>query len=177
MPENANSPQRPRSGSGKGLRLVGPSTARGRLPLVAMIARFSAGVALGQHLIFLTSTRREISEVTELVRHLARLAHVSERTVWRWYARFLESGYSGLIDRPRRDLGISLAFRNRDDAVAFVLSSFLDGHNVSWIHGRLALLWARLYGTASRCPCRHTVSELIRIMLPARILKARRRDD
>jgi hypothetical protein len=139
-----------------------------------MIARFSAAVALGQHLIFLTSTRREISEITELVRHLARLAHVSERTVWRWYRRFLESGCAGLVDRPRGDRAISRAFRKRDDAAAFVLSSFLDGHAVSWIHAQLVPLWARLYGTASRCPCRATVSELIRVMLPARILARRR---
>jgi hypothetical protein len=174
VPENAKSPQRLRSGTRKGLRLVGLTTARGRLPVVALIAKFSARVALGQDVILLTSAARQIAEITELVRHLARGAGVSERTVWRWYERFLQAGYPGLVDRPRGDQGISRAFLKRDAAVAFVLSSFLDGRTVSWIHEQLVPLWAKLYGTASRCPCFDTVRELLRKMLPAHVAKRRR---
>jgi hypothetical protein len=173
MAENANLPQQPgRAGkSPRPIRILSPGE---RFGLVLVIARFSARVALGQQIVFLTSTSREISTVTELVRHQASLAHISERSVWRWYQRFLQEGYAGLIDRPHGAKGVSRAFRNRDDATAFVLTSFLDGHTVSWIHRQLTQLWPRLYGTASVCPCFDTVRELVRTMIPASVAKKHR---
>jgi leucine-zipper of insertion element IS481 len=173
MPENANSPQQP-GRAGKGPRLVRIISPGARFGLVLVIARFSARVALGQQVVFLTSTGRELSTVTELVRHLACLAHVSERTAWRWYARFLQEGYDGLIDRPREDKGVSRAFNKRDDAIAFVLTSFLDGHTFSWIQRQLTQLWPRLYGTASRIPSFDTTRELVHTMLPAHVAKRQR---
>ncbi len=160
-----------RTVAGKGPHLVRILPPGARFGLVLVIARFSSRVALGQQVVFLTPTGGEISTITELVRHRACLAHISERTVWRWYRRFLQAGYAGLLDRPRSDKGVSRAFNRRDDAVAFVLTSALDGHTVSWIRRQLAQLWPRLYGTNSRIPSFETTRELVRRMLPARIAK------
>ncbi len=160
-----------RTAKGKGLRLVRKLSRPLRLRLVLRIARYTVQVALGHTPTFLTSTGQEISTFTEWVRHQARLARVSERTAWRWYRRFLESGYTGLIDRPRKDKSVSRAFDGRDAATAFVLVNFLDGHTAVRIHRQLAQLWPRLYGTASRCPCLDTVNELAHMMIPARIAK------
>ena len=173
MAENANSPQQ--SGrAGKGSRLVRILSPGARFGIVLVIARFSARVALGQRIVFLTSTSREISTITELVRHQASLAHISERSVWRWYQRFLQEGYAGLIDRPHGAKGVSRAFRNRDDATSFVLTSFIDGHTISWIYRQLTQLWPRLYGTASVCPCFDTVRELVHTMIPPHVAKKHR---
>ncbi len=173
MAENANSPQQPgREGNGpRPVRILSPEA---RFGLVLVIGRFSARMALGQQIVFLTSTSRELSTLTELVRHLAQLAHISERTIWRWYRRFLREGYAGLINRPRGDKDVSRAFSKRDEATAFVLTSFLDGHTVSWIHRQLTQLWPRLYGAASACPCFDTVRELVRARIPAHVAKKHR---
>ncbi len=163
-------PIRETKGKG-GPRLVRKLSRRLRLRLVSRIARFAVQAALGRRPTFLTSTGQEICTFTVWVRYNARLARVAERTAWRWYRRFLQAGYSGLIDRPRKDKNVSRAFDGRDAATAFVLVSFLDGHTAVWIHRQLAQLWPRLYGTASRCPCLDTVNELIHLMVPTRVAK------
>src|SRR5579859_4091987 len=170
---NTKSTEQPK-GAGNGPRLVRILSPEARFGIVLVVARFSARVALGQQIVFLTSTMREISTVTELVRHQASLARVSERSIWRWYRRFLQEGYRGLIDRSRGDKDVSRAFSKRDDAAAFVLTSFVDGHTVSWIHRQLTQLWPRLYGTASVCPCFDTVRLLVRTMVPPEVAKKHR---
>src|SRR5260370_23990194 len=83
MPENANPPQRLRSESGKGLRLVGPCTARGRLRVILPLLRFRARKALGENPRVLLPSGAELLTFAELLRYRARHSHVSQRQLFR----------------------------------------------------------------------------------------------
>src|SRR5216683_2261617 len=83
------------------LRIVGPSTARGRFRVILPLLRFRSRQAVGESPRVLLPSGAEILAFTELARFRARQSHVSERQVFRWLKRFDQGGYAALTDRPR----------------------------------------------------------------------------
>lgn len=148
------------------LRIVGPSTARGRFRVILPMLHFKAREATGQGSWLLLPQGVEVLTLTALVMHLSRQFRVSPGTIWKWYARFLESGFHGLADRPRRDRFILKAFRDCPGAAALVASK----HSLAWsparIHRELCRIWPALR-TKARCPSYGTVVNSIASMAPA----------
>jgi len=156
-----------RSGGSNGrLRVVGPSTARGRFRVILPMLHFKAREATGQGSWWLLPQGVEVSTLTALVMHLSRQFRVSHKTIWRWYARFLESSFHGLADRPRRDRFILKAFKDCPAAAALVASK----HSLAWsparIHRELCRIWPALRAK-TRCPSYGTVVNFIASMAPA----------
>lgn len=176
MPQNANLPKRLRSGEGKRLRVVGPSTARGRFRVIFPLLRFRSRQAVGESTRVLLPSGAEIFAFTELVRYRARQFHVSERQVFRWLDRFEHGGYAALADRPRRDRGVSKFFSNRPLVVAFVTVRYLDGWHVTTIREALRQAWAQLCRDGSPLPHLSTLRQFLKSMIPARVLAKEQRN-
>lgn len=174
MPENGNSAQRLRSDTGKRLRVVGPSTARGRFRVIRPLLYFRARQAVGENPRVLLPTGAEILAFTELARYRARQAHVSERQVFRWLKLFERGGYAALADKPRNDRGVSRFFSNRPLVVAFVITRYLDGWHNTAIHEALRQSWVRLRCGSSSLPHLSTLRQFLKSMIPARVLARRR---
>jgi len=174
MLENASSPKRLRSGEGKHLRVVGPSTARGRFRVILPLLRFRSRQAVGESARMLLPSGAELAAFTELVRYRARHSHVSERQVFRWLDRFEHGGYAALADRPRKDRGVSKFFSNRPLVVAFVTVRYLDGWNPITIREAMRQAWAHLYRDGSPLPHLSTLRQFLKSMIPARVAKRHR---
>lgn len=173
MPENATAPQRLRSGPGKGLRLVGPCTARGRLRVILPLLRFRARKALGEDPRVLLPSGAELLTFAELLRYRARHSHVSQRQLFRWLVRFEHGGYAALADRPRKDKGVSRMFSKRRTVVAFIAMRCFDNWGAVRIYRALLDAWQRLCRDDSRPPCFDTVRVFLRSLIPARALARR----
>jgi len=176
MPENANSPKRLRSGEGKRLRVVGPSTARGRFRVILPLLRFRSRQAVGESVRMLVPSGTELAAFTELVRHRARHSHVSERQVFRWLDRFEHGGYAALANCTRKDRGVSKFFSNRPLVVAFVTVRYLDGWNPITIREAMRQAWAHLCRDGSPLPHLSTLRQFLKSMIPARVLAKERRN-
>lgn len=174
MPQNANSPKRLRSGEGKRLRVVGPSTARGRFRVLLPLLRFRSRQAVGEGTRVLLPSGAEIFAFTELVRYRARQSHVSERQVFRWLDRFERGGYAALVDRPRSDRGVSKFFSNRPLVVAFVTIRYLDGWNPITIREALRQAWSQLCRDGSPIPHLSTLRQFLKSLIPAHVAKKHR---
>ncbi len=155
----------------KRLRIVGPSTARGRFRVILPILRFRARRALGQDPRVLLPSGEEVASFDRLVRYRARQAHVSSRTIFRWLDRFQSGGYAALKEQPRRDRAISRTFSKRPAVVAFIVTRYMEGWNVVTIHEALRQVWARLCRDSSPFPCLDTVRVFLKLMIPARVAK------
>jgi len=160
-----------RERSAKRLRVVGPSTARGRFRVILPVLRFRARKAVGEDPRVLLPSGEEVTSFDALIRHRARQAHVSSRTIFRWLDRFQNGGYAALMEKPRRDRGISRIFSKRPAVVAFVVTRYLDGWNIVSIHGALRQAWMRLCRDSSPFPCLDTVREFLSAAIPARVAR------
>jgi len=139
------------------LRIVGPSTARGRFRVILPLLRFRTRKALGENPTVTLPSGAEILELTELAKYRARQAHVTSRTVFRWLKRF-----------DRR--GVSRFFSNRPLVVAFVTVRYLDSWNVVAIHEALRQAWPLLCRGGSPLPHLSTLRQFLKSMIPARVL-------
>ncbi len=164
-------PERLRSDARKRLRIVGPSTARGRFRAILPVLRFRARKALDKNHTVTLASGAEILELTELAKSRARQAHVTSRTVFRWLKRFDHGGYAALAEKPRKDRGISRFFSKHPLVVAFVVTRYLDGWHLISIHEALRQFWARLRCGSSPLPHLDTLREFLKSMLPARVAK------
>lgn len=170
MPRNDNSSPRLRSEEGKRLRVVGPSTARGRFRVILPLLRFRARRAVGEGTRVLLPSGKEILGFTELARYRARQFHVSERQVFRWLDRFDHGGYAALARRPRSDRGVSNFFSNRPLVVAFITTRYLDGWHVATIHEALRQGWGLLCRDGSPLPSPTTLRKFLDSMVPESVL-------
>src|SRR3989442_10520996 len=159
--------------STKRLRIVGPSTARGRFRVILPLLRFRSRQAVGENPKVLLPSGAEIFAFTELARCRARQSHVSERQVFRWLKLFERGGYAALADRPRKDKGVSRFFSKRPLVVAFVVTRYLEGWHVVSIHEALRMAWGRLRRDSSPLPHLDTLRQFLKSMIPARVLARR----
>src|SRR5216683_7593067 len=157
--------------STKRLRIVGPSTARGRFRVILPLLRFRSRQAVGESPRVLLPSGEEILTFTELARYRARQSYVSERQVFRWLDRFDQGGYAALTDRPRSDRGVSRFFSKRPLVVAFVTTRYLVGWNVVAIREALRQAWSVLCRDGSRLPHLDTLRQFLKSMIPARVLR------
>src|SRR5229473_6331285 len=171
MTGNSNPSERLRSGTRKRLRIVGPSTARGRFRVILPLLRFRSRQAVRESPRVLLPSGAEIFTLTELARHRARQSHVSERQVFRWLKLFERGGYAALTDHPRKDKGISRAFSKRPAVVAFVTVRHYDGWTAVAIHESLRQVWAYLTRDSSRLPSLATLRAFLKLAIPARVLR------
>jgi hypothetical protein len=155
------------------LRIVGPCTARGRFRVILPLLRFRSRQAVGENPRVTLPSGEEVTSFDALVRHRARQAHVSSRTVFRWLVRFDRGGYAALAEQRRKDRGVSRFFSNRPLVVAFVTTKYLDGWNPITIHEALRLAWERLCRDGSRLPHLSTLRLFLKSMIPARVLARR----
>jgi len=158
------------------LRIVGPSTARGRLRAILPVLRFRARRALGEDPRVLLPSGEEVTSFDVLIRYRARLAHVSARTIFRWLDRFQSGGYAALMDRPRKDRGISRTFSERPAVVAFLTTRYYDGWNIVAVYEALRQAWGRLCRDSSRPPCYDTVRVFLSAAIPPRVLARSRKN-
>ena len=166
MPENVIS-LRPARGSAGKPRLVRSCSQRMRRRAIEIVLKFAVKLAAGKQPTLLSPSGDEISTLSRLVDHQARQFRISSRTVWRWYNRFLERGYAGLADQPRRDKGFRKIFRNRD-TVLFVLGKHFAGCDAAVIQREIIQAWPHLSRDGSRPPSYATVRLLLKSMaLPA----------
>ncbi len=154
----------------KRLRIVGPSTARGRFSVILPLLRFRSRQAVGENPRVFTPSGAEIVAFTQLARYRARQFHVSERQVFRWLKRFEQGGYAGLADQPRSDRGVSRFFLSRPLVVAFVVTRYLEGWNVVSIHEALRMAWTRLRCGSSPLIHVDTLRQFLKSAIPARVL-------
>jgi hypothetical protein len=137
-----------------------------RLRVVLPLARYRTRQLLGESPLMLTSTGAELRTLTEVIRYVARVSHVGERSVQRWFARFLRNGVAGLKSKVRKDRGTSKAFDRRGLILAFIWDKEADGCSVRQIRTAIALLWPRLYSDGSRPPSYASLRRFLKQVRP-----------
>jgi transposase InsO family protein len=68
----------------------------------------------------------EITKLTDMVDHIAKLFGLAPATVWDWYSRYTKSGYDALADRIRSDKGKSRFFTRHPVSAEFVQDKWLN---------------------------------------------------
>ncbi len=165
MAENASKSQIRQGARRRVMRLV--RTSRMRFQKILPLLRVRAAEASGRDVVMLSALGRELRTFDQKVAHIAELAGVRERTIYRWLRRFETEGIGGLRDKPRRDRGTSRRFEKRPAAFAFVVVQAIEGQTAAFIHGRLRVLWPRLY-PGTRPPSYSSVAELMKSIAPLR---------
>ncbi len=148
--------------NGKGLRIVGPSTARGRFRAILPLLRFRSRQAAGDS----RPSGPVALAFTELVECCARQFHVSSRQIFRWLKLFERGGYAALADQPRSDRGISKFFSKRPLVAAFAVTRYLEGWNIVSIHEAM-----RLCRSGSALPSVQTLRQFLKKTIPASVLR------
>jgi hypothetical protein len=131
--------------------------------------------ALGKRPVALAPSGQVIQTLNDFVLLCARNICISDRSLWRWRKRFLESGgnLEVLRDRPRRDKGASHIFQGRALAVSVVCGLRAQGHSARGIYSALSEIWPDLY-PGSRVPSYATVRAFIHsISLPEGVTAVR----
>jgi Homeodomain-like domain len=159
MPLSAISPEQPRA-AGKRPNRVRFRTRKSRLWAIRPLLKFQATRAEGEQPVFLISGDH-ISSLAGLASYRAAQLRISERTLWRWYKRFNQSGLIGLRREPRSDKGVSRIFQGRSLAVAFIYDRHEKGLTARAVFEALMQRWNFLY-PGSRPPSCSLVRDFLK---------------
>jgi putative transposase len=109
---------------------------------------------------FKTAEGRAFQTLDEIAAYLGEKHGCSRASVWRWYSAFKKAGAGALIDKPRRDRGMSRVFARHQEARAFIENKYLNERiSIQCTYEALLREWPRLRGReeSAAAPSRETV--------------------
>jgi hypothetical protein len=104
---------------------------------------------------------KAVDSVARMIAWLAKQHGESERTIWRWRARFEKGGYAALADKVRKDRGRSRFFEVHKAAALYIQQKFLnEGLTYQLCWEALRRDWKRVEGNGQP-PCEWSVRNFL----------------